>query len=104
MGSPVARFKQTISYAAAPSSVSSAAGKPTFGAQTTAAARIQPVNRTMRDAKGEEFIASHLIYTAAPITTQSGIWLAGDTLPRRARRVDQHVDGAGTVIYRSVWL
>ncbi|ADO68703.1 conserved uncharacterized protein [Stigmatella aurantiaca DW4/3-1] len=83
-------------------------GKPTLSALTPAAARVQPSRKLIRDASGAEFVASFVVYTAAPITLRHRVWFPGDDTTdfNRARRpvaIDEHVDGAGVVRYRRVW-
>ncbi|MCP3060971.1 hypothetical protein LXT21_19480 [Myxococcus sp. K38C18041901] len=107
MASPSDRFRQVISYALVLGR--DAHGKPTLGPVSPARARVQPSRRLIRDAAGNEHLASHVIYTEAPLTLQHRLWLQGEDVSdfNRARRpvaVDELVDGAGVVRFRKMWL
>lgn len=107
MASPSDRFRQRISYALVLGR--DAHGKPMLGPVSTARVRVQPSRRLIRDAGGNEHLASHVVYTDAPLTLQHRLWLPGEDTAdfNRARRpaaVDELVDGAGAVSFRKVWL
>lgn len=106
MASPTDRFQQTISYATLTGRDSN--GKPTLSAVSTAAARVEPARKFMRDARGNETVASFKVYTAAAVGMNHRIWFPGEDTSdlNKARRpiaVDEHVDGAGSTIFRTVW-
>lgn len=101
------RFKQTISYAAVTGR--DVHGKPAMGAVTTAAARVQPHRKVIRDSMGQEFLASHVIYTSAALTLAHRIWLPGEdtadlSKARKPAAIDELVDGDGVEQYRKVYL
>ena len=105
--SPAHRFKQTISYALLTGRDSY--GKPTMSAATAAKARVQPMRRLMRDARGAEFLSTHVIYTTAAIDLNHRLWLPGEStadfnLARRVGVVDVMIDGAGVERFRKVVL
>ncbi|WP_163866089.1 hypothetical protein [Myxococcus eversor] len=107
MASPSDRFRQTIFYALVMGR--DAHGKPTLGPVSPVRARVQPSRRLIRDATGNEHLASHVIYTDAELTLLHRLWLPGEDKSdfNRARRpaaVDELVDGAGVVRFRKVWL
>lgn len=102
MGGPESMFRQTVTYAAETSV--DAYGKPTLGSSSTAAARIQPEQRLMKDALGIEFQSTHVIYTAAAIELSHRVYLPGETLARRVQVILKHVDGLGTERYRKLVL
>ncbi|QDE98302.1 hypothetical protein [Myxococcus xanthus] len=107
MASPSDRFRQIISYALVVGR--DGHGKPALGPVSPARARVQPSRRLIRDASGNEQLASHVIYTDAPLTLQHRLWLPGEDTSdfNRARRpaaVDELVDGVGLVSFRKVWL
>lgn len=107
MASPSDRFHQIISYALVVGR--DAHGKPSLGPVLSARARVQPSQRLIRDASGNEHLASHVIYTDAPLTLQHRLWLPGEdttdfTRARRPASVDELVDGVGVVLFRKVWL
>lgn len=106
MGSPAHLFRQTITVAELIGR--DAYGKPTLGPATTARARIQPLQKLIRDAKGQEALASHVVYTDAAITLTSRVWFPGEPAGdfNRARRplsVGFYVDGNGMTQYRKAW-
>ncbi len=106
MGGPAALFRQLVSFAEVTGR--DAWGKPTLGPVTGAAARVQPARKLIRDASGAEFVASFVVYTAAPITLRHRVWFPGDDTAdfNRARRpaaVDEHADGTGVVRFRKVF-
>lgn len=107
MASPSDRFRQIISYALVVGR--DAHGKPSLGPVFPARARVQPSRRLIRDARGNEQLASHVIYTGASLTLQHRIWLPGEdtsdfNCARSPVAVDEIVDGAGVVSFRKVWL
>ncbi|NTX51119.1 hypothetical protein [Myxococcus sp. CA039A] len=107
MASPSDRFRQIIFYSLVTGR--DAHGKPMLGLVSSARARVQPSRRLIRDAGGNEHLASHVIYIDAPLTLQHRLWLSREDVPdfNRARRpvaVDELVDGAGVVSFRKVWL
>ncbi|MCP3163332.1 hypothetical protein [Myxococcus qinghaiensis] len=107
MASPSDRFRQIISYALVTGR--DAHGKPMLGPVSSSRARVQPSRRLIRDASGNEHLASHVIYTDAPLTLQHCLWLSREDVSdfNRARRpvaVDEPVDGEGVVRFRKVWL
>ncbi|GHG91402.1 hypothetical protein [Comamonas sp. JC664] len=107
MASPSDRFRQIISYALVVGR--DAHGNPLLGPVSPARARVQPSRRLIRDASGNEQLASHVIYTDVPLTLQHRLWLPGEDTSdfNRARRpaaVDELVDGAGAVSFLKVWL
>ncbi|TQF13733.1 hypothetical protein FJV41_22445 [Myxococcus llanfairpwllgwyngyllgogerychwyrndrobwllllantysiliogogogochensis] len=107
MGGPEAHFRQLVRYAEVTGR--DAWGTPLLGPIQAAAARIQPSRKLIRDSNGAEFVASFVVYTAAPITLRHRLWFAGDDTTdinhaRRPAAVDEHVDGGGVVRYRKVWL
>ncbi|NTX39856.1 hypothetical protein HUA78_44175 [Myxococcus sp. CA033] len=107
MSGPAAHFRQLVSYAEVIGR--DAWGTPLLGPFRIAAARIQPSRKLIRDAQGTEFVASFVVYTAAPLTLRHRLWFPGDDLSdinhaRRPAAVDEHVDGGGTTRYRKVWL
>ncbi|NTX32819.1 hypothetical protein HUA78_00040 [Myxococcus sp. CA033] len=107
MASPSDRFRQIIFYSLVTGR--DAHGKPMLGPVSSARARVQPSRRLIRDAGGNEHLASHVIYTDAALTLLHRLWLPGEDTSdfNRARRpvaVDELVDGAGVVIFRKVWL
>jgi hypothetical protein len=106
MAGPSDHFRQTITYA--PLLGRDAYGKPTFGSSATAPARVQPQRKMIRTADGSEFLASFVVYTAAPIALTDRVWFPGElsTDSNKARRpaaIDDYVDGAGVTRYRQVW-
>jgi hypothetical protein len=107
MASPSDRFRQIILYALVTGR--DAHGRPMLGPVSPARARVQPSRRLIRDPSGNEHLASHVIYTDAPLTLLHRIWLPGEDASElnRARRpvaVDELVDGAGVVRFHKVWL
>lgn len=107
MSGPAALFRQLIRYAEVIGR--DAWGTPLLGPLAGAAARIQPSRKLIRDASGTEFVASFVVYTEAPITLRHRLWFPGDNTSdfnhaRRPAAVDEHVDGAGVLRYRKVWL
>jgi hypothetical protein len=102
MASPADHFRQSITYAV--ETAIDANGKPTLAAPSTAAARIQPVQQLSRDARGNEFLSTHVIYTAAALTLDHRVTLPGETIPRRILTVEPQVDGAGVERYRKLVL
>lgn len=106
MSSPADHFRQTISHAELTGR--DAYGKPTLSAVLSAPARVQPVHKIIRDAKGAEVLSSHVVYTTAPLTLNSRVWFPGEPTTdfNRARRplsIGEYVDGAGVIRYRKVW-
>ncbi|NTX65941.1 hypothetical protein HUA74_35305 [Myxococcus sp. CA051A] len=107
MASPSDRFRQVISYALVLGR--DAHGKPTLGPVASARARVQPSRKLIRDAGGNEHLASHVIYTDAALTLLHRLWLPGEDVSdfNRAQRpvaVDELVDGTGVVRFCKVWL
>ncbi|WP_338865173.1 hypothetical protein [Myxococcus stipitatus] len=107
MASPSDRFRQRIFFALVLGR--DAHGKPSLGPVSSARARVQPSRRLIRDASGNEHLASHVIYTEALLGLQHRLWLPGEEVAdfNRARRpigVDELVDGEGVVRFRKVWL
>lgn len=106
MGSPSHLFRQTITVAELTGR--DAYGKPVMGPAATARARIQPLQKLIRDAKGQEVQATHVVYTDAALTLNSRVWFPGEPAGdfNRARRplsIGFYVDGAGLTQYRKVW-
>lgn len=106
MAQPADHFRQTISFAELTGR--DQYGKPTMSAVTTAPARIQPLNKIIRDAKGAEAVAAFVVYTTAALTLNSRVWFPGEPTNdfNRARRplsIGEYVDGGGVVRYRKVW-
>lgn len=52
-------------------------GDPTFGAQVSVAARVEPVQRRVRTPSGQEVIADIRILTATKIKYNDRIWVPG---------------------------
>ncbi|MCP3105526.1 hypothetical protein LZ198_42440 [Myxococcus sp. K15C18031901] len=107
MSCPTALFRQLVRYAEVTGR--DAWGTPLLGPVHVAPARIQPSRKLIRDASGAEFVASFVVYTAAPLTLRHRLWFPGDDTSdfnhaRRPAAIDEHVDGGGTVRYRKVWL
>ncbi|QDE69842.1 hypothetical protein [Myxococcus xanthus] len=107
MSGPAALFRQLIRYAEVVGR--DAWGTPLLGPIQEAPARIQPSRKLIRDANGAEFVASFLVYTEAPVTLRHRLWFKGDDITdfnhaRRPAALDEHVDGAGVLRYRKVWL
>lgn len=107
MASPSGRFRQTISFIMLTGR--SASGAPTFGVVGSARARVEPVQKTIRDSKGAEHLSSHVIHTEAELGLSHRVWVPGTNTAdfnqaRRIARIDEHVDGEGVVRFRSVWL
>jgi hypothetical protein len=102
MASPSDRFKQTLTYSVA--TAIDANGKPTLSGTSTAPARIQPVQQLSRDARGNEFLSTHVIYTAATLTLEHRVTLPGENTPRRILLVEPQVDGAGVERFRKLVL
>lgn len=107
MARPSDRFKQTITFAAVTGR--DVHGKPALGAVATVAARVQPYRKVIRDSMGQEFLASHVIYTEASITPAHRIWLPGENTAdlskaRKPAAIDELVDGDGVEQYRKVYL
>jgi hypothetical protein len=99
-------FRQRISFAEVTGR--DAYGKPTLSPVSTAPARVQPLQKLIRDAKGSEALASHVVFTTAALTLNSRVWFPGEptTDVNRARRplsIGEFIDGAGVVRYRKVW-
>lgn len=106
MAGPEALFRQLVTFAEVTGR--DAYGKPSLGPLTVVAARVQPSRKLIRDANGAEFVASFIVYTAAPITLRHRVWLPGEDTANfdRARRpaaIDEHADGTGVVRYRKVF-
>jgi hypothetical protein len=106
MATPQARFLQTITFKAVISS--DGWGKPTLGSSSTAPARVQPTSKRVKNDRGDDVQASHVVYTAAALTGQHRVWFPGentadDNVGRRPVAVDVFVDGAGVESYRKVW-
>jgi len=76
MGTPAHLFRQTITVAELTGR--DAYGKPVMGPAATARARIQPLQKLIRDAKGQEAQATHVVYTDAAITLNSRVWFPGE--------------------------
>jgi hypothetical protein len=107
MASPSDLFRQQVTISEARGR--DVAGRPELGPLEVVAARVQPMRRLIRDANGNEHLASHVIYTAADVTLRHRLWLPGEDTSdlNRARRVsavDELVDGRGVTRYRKVWL
>lgn len=105
MATPEERFKQSITYAAI--TARDTHGKPTAGSQSTARARVQPSSEVVKDPSGEERAATHVVYTAATLTTAHRVWLPGaDTsdfnAARRPISVSAAVDGEGVTRFWKV--
>ena len=106
MASPAQRFLQTITYAAV--SARDTYGKPTLGSQTTARARVEPSSKFLVDEKGDEHVATHVVYTEAPLTMNHRVWLPGANTAtnndaRKPIKIEQSVDGAGMTRFRKVF-
>jgi hypothetical protein len=106
MGSPANRFRQTITYALLTGRDSF--GKPTMGSQSTAAARVQPSRKMVKDANGNDAVSSFVVYTDAALTIFHRVWFPDEDTSdfNKARRpiaIDTYVDGAGVSVYRKVW-
>lgn len=106
MSSPSELMAQTFSYALLTGR--DANGKPTMGAVSTAAGRFQPMRKLIRDAKGNDAMASSVLYTATALTLNHRVWAPGDSsadfnLSRRPIAIDTHVDGAGVTIFYKVY-
>ena len=107
MASPAHLFRQTITYAVITGR--DAYGKPTYGPQLPALARVEPMQKLIRDARGQEYQASHVVYTKALLGLGHYLWLPGystadATGARRIAAVEVEVDAAGTEVYRKVWV
>ena len=107
MADPGRLFRQTITYATITGR--DAYGKPTLSAQSTALARVQPRQKLIRDARGQEYQASHVVYTKAQLGLGHYLWLPGystadATGARRIAAVEQEVDARGVEVYRKVWV
>lgn len=106
MAAPSDHFRQTISHAELTGR--DQYGKPTMSAITTAPARVQPVQKIIRDAKGAEAVAAFVVFTTAALTLNSRVWFPGESTAdfNRARRplsIGEYVDGEGVIRYRKVW-
>lgn len=91
-------LKQTI-YVATPSSMDSA-GTITYGSPASRAARVELSDSFVDSSTGQERVSSHSILTESEITTDSRIWLPGDssadaTLSRHPIGVRKAVDELG---------
>lgn len=107
MAGPTHLFTDTITVADVTGR--DAYGKPSFGPQAQHKARVQPKRKVIRDAQGAEHLASHVIFTAAPVTLKSRLWLPGDdpavaALARRPAAVDDFKNGRGQTVFRTVWI
>lgn len=106
MASPAERFLQTITYALV--SDRDTYGKPTLGGQSTARARVEPCQKFLVDEKGDEHVATSIVYTEAPLTMSHRVWLPGANTAvnndaRKPIRIEQSVDGGGQVRFRKVF-
>jgi hypothetical protein len=106
MGNPYGRFRQTITFKTLTSVDTYSA--PTYGSGTAALARVEPKRKVIRDERGNEILASHVVYTAAAIKMTDRVWFPGESTSdnNKARRpiaIDEYVDGNGLAVYRKVW-
>jgi hypothetical protein len=106
MASARDRFRQSITFAVLTGR--DAYGKPTLGSQSTAAARVQPSRKIVKDVNGNDAATTHKVYTAAAITVFHRVWLPGSSTgdfnqARKPIAVDEEVDGAGVTQFRTVW-
>lgn len=107
MARPSDLFRQTITYAAVTGR--DAYGQPTLGAKSTAAARVQPARRFIRDKAGNQIVAAYCVYTTVELGESYRIWLPGEDTSslmasRRVLAVDAYADGAGVIAFYKVWL
>lgn len=110
MQPPTALLNETVT--AAPVTGRDVFGKPTFGAQTTEKARVEWVQKSIRDAKGTEHTSSAVVYVTAALGLDHAVWLPGTptTLPaaadyaKRVLVLEVHKDRWGKETYRKLWV
>jgi hypothetical protein len=106
MARPSNRFKQTITFKVV-TGVGDF-GARTLGSASTAAARVEPTSKRVKNDQGDDVLASHIVYTEAALTKDHRVWFPGeDTANRDKARVpiavQIFVDGNGVESYRKAW-
>lgn len=99
------QFAQTISVAA-PTGVGND-GELSYAAPITAAARVEPLDRTRELERGTQAGSTHRIYTETQIKMDHRVWLPGDssadaTLARRPKFILELVDEFGNLDHYEV--
>ena len=100
-------FAQSINVS--PFSGVSAFGDPSYSTPVCAAARVEPVRKTLYSANGEEMQSEYAIYTLQQISMLDRVWLPGDSPadPTKARvpmKVYQGIDTDGSTTHYEVFV
>jgi len=80
-------------------------GDPTWGSQSTAAARVEYTTTRIIDSSGEERDAQAKVYTETDISDKARIWLPGDNTNDAnsgrlvMRRKESSTPNGGTTLY-----
>ena len=104
MGAALHLMTDTVTYAAISSKSNS--GDPTYGSQSTCAARVEHYSKLVIGADGNEVAADHKVVSETEIKLTYRVWLPGDAVAtansaRRVISVSKATTPSGYTLYEA---